>query len=669
MKTTRPPTFGSIACAMIAAFVFAPCTFAFADPNLTDANPPADAIWLDTLPLATMTSGWQVPLARRSVAGSPLSIGGISFTHGVGTHAESAYTLDLHSSATRFQSEVGVDDDTAGKGSVVFKVLVDGNTKVTTAPIKGGDKPTFIDVDLTGAKILQLIASPAADSIAFDHADWAGATIILLPVGTPPTPYVAPVDPGRLTIPTDNPAPAIHYPKITGATPGRPFLFLIPATGIAPLQYSSVGLPAGLKLNSATGVISGSLVAAGTTTVHLTVKNQLGTAHSVLTIVGGDHKLALTPPMGWNSWNVWAGAVDQSKVKAAADVLIAQGLTGHGYEYVNIDDTWEGSRNSNGDIQSNSKFPDMRALTAYVHAKGLKVGIYSSPGPATCAGYPASYRHEMQDARTYAEWGFDYLKYDWCSYSNIVQNPDLAGFQKPYIVMRTALDDLNRDIVYSLCQYGWGDVWNWGADPQIRGNTWRTHNDIDDLWHEPWSSGDRGVSDIIESMIGLSAHAGPGHWNDPDMLMVGIVGFGNTHPTRLTPNEQITHISLWCMFSSPLLIGCDLTRLDPFTKALLTNDEAIAIDQDELGQPASLYTTTPGGGEIWVRPLEDKSKAVALLNTNNSPLDMTVIAAELRVSDTSRVRDLWLHKSVGTLGGGYTVTVPAHGTVLLKVIP
>ncbi len=246
----------------------------------------------------------------------------------------------------------------------------------------------------------------------------------------------------------DSPEPAIHGPRIVGTTPGHPFHFLIPATGEKPLQYSAKNLPEGLKLDPETGIISGSLIpenAAGTitndaktgtlivtatgaigapdskTVVEIEVSNARGTAKHELTIVGGQHKLALTPPMGWNSWNCWASAVSDEKVRAAADAMVKSGLAAHGFQYVNIDDCWEGKRDANGEILTNSKFPDMKALADYVHSKGLKLGIYSSPGPKTCAGYEASYKHEAQDAKTYAKWGIDYLKYDWCSYGQIAQ--------------------------------------------------------------------------------------------------------------------------------------------------------------------------------------------------------------------------------------------------------
>jgi alpha-galactosidase len=634
-------------------------SWASADVDLTGDSPPTGAVWLDSLDISGMQQDFGSPQARKSVTGEGIAIGGVTFVHGVGTHANSDYILDLHGDATRFQSEVGVDSDAGTNGSVTFEVIVDGNVKATTPVMHGGDKPLPIDIDLTGAKRLELKVTDGGDGIDYDHADWAGAAILLAAGAANPTPFVAPREPGRLVIPELSSSPEIHYPKITGATPGRPFLFMIPATGATPLTFLAKGLPKGLQLDSATGIISGSLRSAGTTVVSITVKNSLGKSQSQLTIVGGDHLLALTPPMGWNSWNVWAGNVDEPKVKAAADVMISSTLAAHGFEYVNIDDTWEAGRDAQGNIQSNKKFPDMKGLADYVHSKGLKIGIYSSPGPTTCGGYTASYQHEDQDAASYAYWGFDYLKYDWCSYSGIDPNPDLAGFQKPYAVMRSSLDKVNRDIVFSFCQYGMGDVWKWGQ--QIGGNCWRTTGDINDSWNS--------LHGIYESQNGHEKYAGPGHWNDPDMLVVGIVGWGNTHPSRLTQNEQILHISMWCLLSAPLLIGCDMTRLDPFTLALLTNDEAIAINQDQLGKPAGKISTADNGGEVWARPLSGGSKAVGLINPTSAPLDVTVTWASLGLNGSQKVRDLWLHKNLGPYETGYTVTVPTHGAVLLNVSP
>ncbi len=361
--------------------------------------------------------------------------------------------------------------------------------------------------------------------------------------------------------------------------------------------------------------------------------------------------------MGWNSWNCWAGAVSDEKVRAAADWMVASGLAAHGFQYVNIDDCWEGSRDAKGEIRTNKKFPDMKALAEYVHAKGLKLGIYSSPGPKTCAGFEASWKHEQQDADTYAKWGVDYLKYDWCSYGEIVRNPDLAGFKKPYQVMRTALDECHRDIVFSLCQYGMGDVWKWGAE--VGGNCWRTTGDITDSWSS--------MSGIGFGQAGHERYAGPGHWNDPDMLVVGKVGWGpSLHRTKLRPNEQITHISLWSLLSAPLLIGCDMSQIDKFTLALLTNDEVLDVNQDPLGRQAGRIARD-GAREVWARPLSDGTMAVGLFNRGMEPETVKVNWSELKLNGPQTVRDLWLQCDVGEFAESYQATVSPHGTVLVKV--
>jgi len=377
----------------------------------------------------------------------------------------------------------------------------------------------------------------------------------------------------------------------------------------------------------------------------------------MLTIVGGEHKLALTPPMGWNSWNVWGTSVDANKVRAAADSFIKTGLANAGYTYVNIDDAWEGGRNSDHEIETNQKFGDMQALGTYVHSLGLKLGIYSSPGPKTCAGYEASYQHEDSDAKVYAKWGVDYLKYDWCSYGNIAPRPDLAAMQKPYSVMRKSLDDCGRDIVFSFCQYGMGDVFNWGKE--IGGNLWRTTGDITDTWGS--------MSGIGFSHSPKAAGAGPGGWNDPDMLVVGKLGWGDhPRPTRLKPNEQITHISLWAMLGAPLIIGCDLTQLDDFTKDLLTNHDIIEVDQDPLGKVATLRKKD-GANEIWARPLFDGTIAVGLFNRGPQKARIAVRWSDIGLSGTLPVRDLWMRRDLKPGSVGYAFDVPGHGAVVIKV--
>ena len=315
----------------------------------------------------------------------------------------------------------------------------------------------------------------------------------------------------------------------------------------------------------------------------------------------------------------------------------------------------------NGDITTNERFTDMKGLCDYVHSKGLKVGIYSSPGPQTCGGYTGSYKHEEADAASYAKWGIDYLKYDWCSYGSIVPNPDLAGLKLPYTKMHNALEASSRDIVYSLCQYGMGDVFKWGHT--TGGNLWRTTGDITDSW---------------SSMAGIgfdhsrrSPFAGPGGWNDPDMLVVGWLGWGpRVRPTNLTKHEQVTHITLWSMLAAPLLLGCDLTRIDDFTQRLICNPEVVGIDQDSLGK-AAVRIWESGKLEIWSRPLDDGSSAIAIFNRGHSPVKRSFSLSDMGIkgilAGKKSFRDLWMRKDLGRMAGLTSVTVPAHGALLYKV--
>jgi alpha-galactosidase len=473
----------------------------------------------------------------------------------------------------------------------------------------------------------------------------------------------------QLTLtPKPGPGPRINGPKVFGVRPNHPVLYRIPATGTRPMEFGASGLPPGLAIDPKTGQISGAVATPGEYAITLRASNAAGTAERALKLEVGD-RIALTPPLGWNSWNCFATDVDDVKVRAAADAMVSSGLSEHGWSYINIDDCWEikgGSndpiiggepRHPDGTIRVNRKFPDMKALGDYVHGLGLRIGIYSSPGPLTCGGYTASWQHELQDAMQYAAWGIDYLKYDWCSYDGIAKDRSLPELKKPYAVMRAALDRADRDIVFSLCQYGMGDVWTWGAE--VGGNCWRTTGDITDTWES--------LSGIGFSQDGHEKYAGPGHWNDPDMLVVGYVGWGpSLHPTRLTPLEQMTHITLWSLLSSPLLIGCDMTRLDEFTLSLLTNDEVLAVNQDPLGKPAG-RVAKDGSGQVWARTLEDGSRAVGLFNLGENAATVRVRWADIGLSGKHAVRDLWRQKDLGSFDGYYEVEVGRHGAALIQV--
>jgi alpha-galactosidase len=363
--------------------------------------------------------------------------------------------------------------------------------------------------------------------------------------------------------------------------------------------------------------------------------------------------IAATPPMGWNSWNHFQNKVDDPTIRAQAEAMVSSGMRDAGYTYINIDDTWEGERDNSGVIHSNSKFPDMKALADFVHSKGLKIGIYSSPGPKTCAKFEGSYGHELQDAQTYAAWGIDYLKYDLCGLREQMKaagSPEEAHkiMVDAYVKMRDALRSTGRPIVYSLCQYGNDAVWEWG--PSVGGNLWRTTGDITDHYAR--------METIGFGQAGLARFAAPGHWNDPDMLEVGNGG--------MNADEYRTHMSLWAILAAPLLAGNDLSTMTPETVAMLTNKEVIAVDQDRAGKQGDRVSAV-GPVEIWVRSLADGSKAVGIFNRHPGPMSATVDFKQLGFNRSVKARDLWLQKDLGNLDRTYTAKIPGHGVLLLRV--
>ena len=349
--------------------------------------------------------------------------------------------------------------------------------------------------------------------------------------------------------------------------------------------------------------------------------------------------------MGWNSWNHFAGRIDDKTVRAQADAMASSGMKAAGYEYIVIDDTWAGQRDAQGIIHPNDKFPDMKALADYVHSKGLKLGIYSSPAAKTCASYEGSRGHEEQDAKTYADWGMDYLKYDWCQSGGSVEQMKAA-----YTKMHDALLKTGRPIVLSLCQYGWHKVWEWGAS--VGGNLWRTTGDIRDNYYA--------MSAIGFDQNGLENFAGPGHWNDPDMLEVGNGG--------MSEDEYRTHMSLWAILAAPLMAGNDLSQMTPYTVQLLTNRDVIAVDQDPLGKQG-YRIEQEGPFEVWMKPMADGSKVVGLFNRQSTTEQMSVSFSQLGITGAAAVRDLWLQKDVGTSSGSYAAYVPRHGVVLVRIKP
>jgi alpha-galactosidase len=376
----------------------------------------------------------------------------------------------------------------------------------------------------------------------------------------------------------------------------------------------------------------------------------------VLTFAGSPYsvaQLAKTPPMGWNSWNVFGPNVTDKDVRAAADALVTTGMRDAGYVYVNVDDGWQGVRDANGTIHGNDRFPDMKALVDYIHARGLKFGIYSSPGPKSCSGREGSYGHEEQDAKTFASWGVDYLKYDICSFRQILArdsdgNPVIAKqiMENAYEKMHRALMKTGRPIIFSMSQHGLSEVWKWG--PETGAQLWRTGDDI----HDSYLS----ITEIGFSQAGLAPYAAPGHWNDPDMLEIGNKG--------LNQEEARTQMSLWALLAAPLIAGNDLSKASRESLAILTNPEVIAIDQDRAGKQGN-RVSAQGPIEIWVRSLANGSKAVGIFNRNAGANVVTLNLKTLGFRQTVSARDVWGRRELSPIDTSRAFLVSPHGVVLL----
>ena len=367
-----------------------------------------------------------------------------------------------------------------------------------------------------------------------------------------------------------------------------------------------------------------------------------------------DNGLAKTPPMGWNSWNKFGCNVSEDLIRQAADALVSTGMKDAGYQYIVIDDCWQVSRDNEGNIVPDAqRFPSgVKKLADYIHSKGLKFGIYSDAGTGTCQNRPGSRGYEFQDARQYAAWGVDYLKYDWCNHST--QNS-----QASYAIMRDALVKSGRPIVFSLCEWGSTQPWLWAKDI---GNLWRTTGDIVPKWSTQKKDDFLGVVEILDLQDGLQTYAGPGHWNDPDMLEVGNPG--------MSPTEYRSHFVMWCILAAPLMAGNDIMHMTDDTRAILTNREMIAIDQDALGIQGH-RVRKDGDLEIWSKQLSDGSRAVALLNRGAGEQKMTANWTDIGYPESlsAQVRDIWNHKDLGKKSGSFSADVPSHGVVVIKVKP
>jgi len=482
----------------------------------------------------------------------------------------------------------------------------------------------------------------------------------------------------QILTPKPGPQPRLNTPVVYGARPGHPFIFRIPCQGTRPIQFTIKNLPSTLKLDETTGIVTGNVPERGDYNMVIIAKNKNGKDRKNFKLAAGDI-LSLTPSMGWNDWYAYYTRISDEDVRKSADALVSSGMADVGYAYINMDDCWENrkkgtrgydnadsrrkgeERDMQGNIIPNSYFPDMKKLTDYIHTKGLKAGIYSSPGVSTCGGYVGSYQHEAQDAKQYAAWGFDFLKYDWCSYGQIAgKKPDLAAYKKPYQLMGSLLKQQDRDILLNLCQYGMGNVWKWGAE--VGGQSWRT-------------SGDLGfeLDKIFDVAINNAKHgeySKPGSWNDPDYIQIGYIGNarkeGLAEKTKMPPNMQYAYMSLWCLIASPLFYSGDMGHLDDFTLNVLCNAEVIAVDQDPLGACGKVIMHQDSTF-LMVKPMADGSKALGLFNRSKKPVVTTATWDELQISGKQKLRDLWRQKNIGKFDHSFTTTVPAQGVVLVSV--
>lgn len=640
-------------------------------------------VWLDDLSIQTFSEGLRPVSAKTNYSHDPIRIAGTTYERGVGAQSVCVLAFALQQNASRFTALVGADDLGNKDLPITFTVVADKKVLFDSGAMRVGDPAKAIDVDLTGVRQLGLLITDQIGGIRNKrtYGNWANARLVMEGDAQPGHPandgekYI-------LTPPSPR-TPRINSPKIFGVTPGHPFLYTVAATGVRPMKFAATDLPSGLSFDTATGIITGRVAAPGTYRTELSATNAAGAATQILTIRVGD-VIALTPPLGWNGWNAWEQHIDREKVLASAEAMVATGLINHGWSYVNIDDAWQGVRGGPLEaLQPNEKFPEFAAMVARIHALGLKAGLYSTPYIQSYGGYVGAssrlphggetregmqkraefrtvgpHRFETNDARQMAEWGIDFLKYDW--------RIDVASAER----MSAALRQSGRDIVFSLSNNAPIEkVADWARVAHL----YRTGPDIKDSWTSLFLT--------TFSLDPWAASTGPGHWADPDMMIVGNVRIGpEFHPTRLTPDEQYSHVSLFSLLSAPMLIGCPIEQLDAFTLALLSNDEVIAINQDPLGRPARLRAESHGV-QVWVKPLQDDSVAVGLFNIANfgqtpetyfrwgdeAPAKFEFRFADVGLAGRWSVREVWPQKDLGSFDGSITTTIRHHGVVLLRL--
>ncbi len=640
-----------------------------------------NTVWLDDLGIKTFSEGIPSVSAKTTAGGEAMQMKGISFNRGVGVNSTSVLVFYLNGNATEFSAIVGVDDK--GVKDLVHHFYVIGDRRILfeSGEMKLGDEPKNVKVNLNGIKRLGLLVIVDTRATT-DYTNWANAQFVMKDDFKPQN--IPNSDEKYILTPPSVKTPKINSAKLFGATPNNPVLYTIAATGERPMSFLVKNLPKGLSVDAKTGIISGKIAQKGTYSTVLKAKNKFGETTKDLKIVIGD-TIALTPPIGWNGWNSWAREIDRGKVIASADAMVKMGLNQHGWTYINIDDAWQGQRGGQlNALQPNEKFPKFTEMVDYIHGLGLKVGVYSTPWITSYAGYAGAssnfenggfpdsvknnkrafryigkYRFETQDALQMAAWGIDYLKYDWR-----IEVPSAERMSK-------ALKASGRDIVYSISNSApFSNAQDWVHLT----NTYRTGPDIRDSWLSLYVS--------AFTLDKWSPYGGHGHWLDPDMMILGNVTTGSDlHPTRLTPDEQYSHVSLFSLLAAPLLIGCPIEQLDAFTLNLLTNDEVIEINQDPLGKSARLVSDE-NGVQIWVKPLEDGSYAVGLFNVGDfgktpesyfrwgdeTPKPFIFDFNKMGLKGNFKLRDVWRQKDLGTFKDVFKTDIRHHGVVMLRMV-
>lgn len=637
--------------------------------------------YLDELPIKTYSEGIQSVVTNVNQKGNPIIMGGRTYKKGIGLESTSVLAFLLDKNGGHFSADVGVDDFGNDSIPLRFYVVADRQILFDSGEMLPGQQPISVFVPIEGVDRLGLLVLGKGSGYPKNMGAWGNA---FLTVKKSDYPKNIPNNGERyLLTPKSAPSPQINSPLIFGAKAGNPFLYVTAATGERPMEFKAENLPSGLTIDSLTGHISGILYNKGTYPVELIAQNRIG-VHKQKVVFKISDTISLTPPMGWNGWNSWAREIDQQKVISSARSLIHHRLSDYGWHFINIDDTWQGQRGGefNG-LLANEKFPSFDKMMDTLHAWGLKVGVYSTPWISSYAGFPGGssneingffsdevrlnkrnyrfigkYRFEEADAKQWAKWGVDYLKYDW--------RIEVSSAER----MRNALNRVNRDIIYSISN----------AAPLENAHDWmrlshvfRTGPDIRDSWTSVYLS--------TFKLSEWTKYSGPGHWLDPDMLVLGNVTTGSPmHPSRLTPDEQYSHVSMHCLLAAPLLMGCPLDQLDSFTLNLITNSEVIRVNQDPLGMPASLIKMNPDF-QIWKKPLADGSFAIGVFHVqplgdipqpyfrwgDEKDLVFSLDSKDFQVEGPVFARDLWRQEDLGLWQGEKILSIPHHGVYLFKI--